>query len=112
MATYTRDQLYDLVWAKPTVQVGKDIGVSDVAVAKACKRHGIPKPPLGYWAKLQHGHKVSKPPLAKREDDDEPTISIEPRPEHLRGSALSDRTKQRMREEKDEQHKVVVPERL
>lgn len=78
MTTFTRQQLYDLVWEKPTVQVAKDIGVSDVAVAKACKRHQIPKPPLGYWAMLQHGKKVDRAALPEVDDPSLARVSFEP----------------------------------
>jgi len=41
----------DLIWKKSCSEVAKDLGVSDVTVSKFCKKHGIPKPPRGYWAK-------------------------------------------------------------
>lgn len=47
----SKEDLHDLVWGKPTVHVAKDLGVSDVAVAKLCKKLGVDKPPRGYWAK-------------------------------------------------------------
>ena len=40
------EDLSRLVWEKPTVKVAKDLGVSDVAIAKYCKKSGIDKPPL------------------------------------------------------------------
>jgi hypothetical protein len=48
--------LYQRVWKKPTEQVGADLGVSGKAVEKRCRKMGIPKPPRGYWAKIQHGY--------------------------------------------------------
>ena len=56
--TISRQDLYDLVWSKPVVKIAKDFGISDVAVAKICKKMNIPKPGLGYWAKKQHGKRV------------------------------------------------------
>lgn len=47
-----RSALHALVWAKPMTQIGKELGISDVGLAKACRRHGIPVPPRGHWAKL------------------------------------------------------------
>ncbi|WP_457811356.1 hypothetical protein [Sinorhizobium meliloti] len=41
-------------------------GVSDVALAKTCRKHDVPLPPRGYWAKLQAGKKVSKERLPPR----------------------------------------------
>jgi len=43
------DRLRELVWSKPMTQLGKDFGVSDVAVKKRCKSLGIRVPPIGYW---------------------------------------------------------------
>lgn len=41
-----------MVWEKSTVKIAKELGVSDVAIAKFCKIHNINKPPRGYWAKM------------------------------------------------------------
>ncbi len=49
--TYTRADLFDKVWTTPLLRLAKEIGVSDVAVGKACRRAGIPLPGRGYWAK-------------------------------------------------------------
>jgi hypothetical protein len=62
-----RQQLYDLVWSEPMQRPGKQIGISDVAIAKACRKAGIPVPERGYWAKLQSGKKVAKVPLVPRD---------------------------------------------
>ena len=51
----SKKELEKLVWEKPTIQIAKDFGVSDQAVAKWCKNYGIKKPPRGYWAKKQYG---------------------------------------------------------
>ncbi|MEI9983888.1 MAG: hypothetical protein WDN69_12145 [Aliidongia sp.] len=58
-----RAELYALVWEKPVTHVAKEFGISDVAVRKICIKHGIPTPPMGYWAKLQHGKRVVQTPL-------------------------------------------------
>lgn len=68
----TRQQLYDLVWSKPATKVGLDYGVSGNAVAKACGKLSIPRPPRGYWAKLAFGKKVARsalPPLKEGQKD-------------------------------------------
>ena len=41
-----------LVFQKPTQQLAKDLGVSDVAIGKFCKKHKIKKPERGYWTKI------------------------------------------------------------
>ena len=59
------EELYQLVWEKPMQALSKDFGISDVGLAKICKRHNIPHPERGYWAKLYSGRKMKKPPLPK-----------------------------------------------
>src|SRR5688572_24915658 len=46
----SREDLYILVWSEPMVKVAARLAVSDVAVAKACRRNKIPLPGRGYWA--------------------------------------------------------------
>ena len=54
----SREELFALVWEKPTVEVAKELGVSDVAVAKLCARLQVPKLPaaigdLAFQAAIQ-----------------------------------------------------------
>lgn len=64
LETYRR-QLFDEVWSLPTQKVAARHGVSDVAIAKTCKRLKIPKPPRGYWNKKAAGLPVpGRPTLA------------------------------------------------
>lgn len=52
---FTRKELYDLVWSQPMRTVAANIGISDVALAKHCKKANIPVPNRGYWARKQAG---------------------------------------------------------
>jgi hypothetical protein len=47
--TLSREELFDLVWSIPLREVAKDLGLSDVGLAKRCRKNGIPLPPQGYW---------------------------------------------------------------
>jgi hypothetical protein len=60
---FTREQFYELVWSKPMTHLAKDFAISDVALHKICRKHGIPNPPLGWWAKKAAGKKVKQTPL-------------------------------------------------
>ena len=60
---FTREQLYKAVWSKSGVKVAAELGISDVALAKTCRRMGIPRPPRGYWAKREAGKKPIRPAL-------------------------------------------------
>lgn len=66
-----RSELYEKVWAVPMTRLAKELGVSDVGIAKACRRNAVPTPPRGYWAKLDAGKQVDKPPLPQPETDTE-----------------------------------------
>lgn len=63
---FTRRQLYDRVSAEPITVVAKILQISDVGLAKACRRGAVPLPPRGYWAKRQEGQRVSPLPLPPR----------------------------------------------
>jgi DNA-binding Lrp family transcriptional regulator len=41
----TREELFLLVWERPTREVARELGISDVALAKRCKKLQVPKPP-------------------------------------------------------------------
>lgn len=83
--TLTRHELYEQIWRKPAVKLGQEWGISDVAIAKICKRHNIPKPGRGFWAKKRNGHKVSAVLLPN--PDRNPEIHIH---SHNGGSPIED----------------------
>lgn len=74
--TIAREELYKRVWSEPMRTLAPQFGVSDVGLAKVCKRHAIPRPPVGYWAKKQFGKHVRKTPLPKLLDPALQTIKI------------------------------------
>ena len=59
----TRQELYDLVWSTPMLSLALDFAMSNVGLAKLCRRHGIPCPGRGYWARRAAGQTVKKPKL-------------------------------------------------
>ncbi len=64
----TREALYCRVWETPVKTLAKAFDISDVGLAKACRKLQIPLPPVGYWMKVQNGKPVKKPPLPKGEN--------------------------------------------
>lgn len=66
MRRFTRKELYDLVWSEPVKTLATKFELSDVGLAKACRRYNIPRPPRGYWAKLRAGKTVEQLPLPAR----------------------------------------------
>src|SRR3546814_18258942 len=63
--TFTREELYELVWSKPMTHLAKDFALSDGALHKNCRKHAIPNPPLGWWAKKAAGKPVKRTPLPR-----------------------------------------------
>jgi len=57
----TREELFEKVWAQATMKVAKELGISDVGLAKICKKLNVPRPPQGYWARKNR----PKPPALK-----------------------------------------------
>jgi hypothetical protein len=46
-------------------RLAREFGVTDVALAKTCKRWDIPRPGRGYWAQLEAGVQIERPSLSK-----------------------------------------------
>lgn len=76
MPKFTRQEFYDLVWSKPVMHIAKDFALSDVAIHKICKKHDVPNPPLGWWAKKAHGKNVVQTALPQLKKDVSDTITI------------------------------------
>ncbi|WP_151972678.1 hypothetical protein [Erythrobacter sp. EC-HK427] len=74
--TFTRREFYDLVWSKPMIHLAKEFGVSDVALHKICRKHNIPNPPLGWWAKKAAGKAIKQIPLPEFDSDRPDAIII------------------------------------
>lgn len=69
--TISRLELYNRVWKTPVTMLAKEYGLSDVGFAKICKKHNIPRPPRGYWAKKAAGQgRLPKKPLPKSASDE------------------------------------------
>src|SRR5688500_5575960 len=59
----TRESLYQQVWSEPATIVSARHGVSANYLARVCQHLNIPRPPRGYWAKLQAGQSPDPIPL-------------------------------------------------
>lgn len=59
-------------------KVSRRHGISDVALAKICRRLNIPVPERGYWARVAAGQKLSQPPLPPRGPGVPQTVQTDP----------------------------------
>jgi len=58
------------------LQLAQEFGISDVGLAKLCRRHNIPLPGLGYWRKRETGHDPGRFPLAPASNQAMESIEI------------------------------------
>jgi hypothetical protein len=58
--------------------LANEFGISDVGLAKLCRRHQIPLPGRGYWARLQFGQKPQRIALAETMDSRLESVTIVP----------------------------------
>ncbi len=94
--TVTREELFEQVWNTPMTQLAKEYGISDVGLAKVCKRMDVPRPPRGYWRKLEVGRAPPKPklkPLTKHGID---SVVITPVAEDYPASQLKGETPEKI----------------
>lgn len=94
----SREDLYELAWSKPIRELAKDFGISDVALAKRCRRLGIPVPGRGYWARVDAGQQHYRPKLPKRAPQwlDDGALTVAPLREPIatpQNSACADESK-------------------
>ena len=71
----SRRELHDLVWSEALSELAKRYEISDVGLAKICKRLGVPRPTRGYWArneKTRRDTRVELPP----QDGEDPTVVL------------------------------------
>jgi len=74
--SFTRLELYNLVWSEPMRDIAARFGISDVGLAKACRNASIPVPSRGYWNKKKAGHRVAPFSLPPREPGHSDEVTI------------------------------------
>lgn len=103
--TIERKELYDLVWSKPIMELSKEFGVSDRGLGKVCERYDIPKPPRGYWQKLEAGERIKIPKLPKNTNPWKETVRMEGSFEVELSSSVSEKIAEQTSK------RIVIPER-
>lgn len=108
----SRQELYDQVWSTPMIKLAKEYGISDVALAKICKKLNVPYPGRGYWRRKETGKTVKQLPLPSNTDLAKQTVTIHRTIRSEAVAPLSDDTAQRITAEQTEEQKIVVSDRL
>lgn len=96
--TYDRKELYEAIWSTPASTLAKKLGLSDVGLAKICKRFDIPRPGRGYWAKHAVGMKQPQPQLKHPEQNPRIAISSYRSATGISDEALRKRVEETLRE--------------
>ena len=107
----TRKQLYDLVWAEPMRRLATRYGISDVGLAKICRKHDIPRPPRGYWAKKEFGKAPPQTRLPNPGDECKIPLRDSDRC-RVSSPILRDTVEQKKAEEEKLEAKIEVAESL
>lgn len=108
--TLTREELYELVWSEPMVQLCKKLGISDVGLSKVCDRMRIPAPGRGWWARKEAGHQVRRdrlPALPANAAESMRMVTFKPR-DHGSAFAGSERAAAQHSMESAPENKIVV----
>lgn len=78
----TREELHARVWQQPMRTLAEEFGISDVALAKTCRKAKVPVPGRGHWARKAAGKKVRTvllPPIRDSEREVPRVIEFWPR---------------------------------
>lgn len=78
-----REVLHKEVWQMPIMHLARKYDMSDVGLAKVCKKMAIPLPPRGYWQKQSHGHRVHKKSLKPIDEKVQEAVVIDKTAEQL-----------------------------
>jgi hypothetical protein len=96
----TREELYARIWAEPIDRLAPKFGISGVGLAKLCRRHQIPVPGRGYWARRAAGQRVIQTPLPVPANTTQANITI-----HRTGGAAAET-------DMDSEHQFITRESL
>lgn len=110
--SFTREELYNLVWSEPMIRLGARFGISANGLKKACRRAHIPVPQPGYWNKLQAGHKVTKATLPPASGGIPAKVTINPPSQRPAPPPVPASVQEKTDAERQSSKSVIVPKTL
>ncbi len=99
-----REDLYKEVWSTPILQLAEKYDISDVALAKICRKMCIPRPPRGYWAKFANGQSIRRSPLKSLPDGGRDHFVLDKSAEYI---AELERQRQELRLDQEYQRRNI-----
>jgi hypothetical protein len=106
----TRRELYKQVWSEPMTKLAERYGLSDVGLAKICKKNRIPRPTRGYWARKQAGNAPKRTPLPPGDSDK--IIEIHHNPLSMSNPEMENVIEKEISSMKNKESPIVVPKTL
>lgn len=103
---FSRQEFYKLLWVTPITKICERHRVAYLDVVAACKRHLVPRPPMGYWVRRAKGQQPVRPPLAELTTPELQTVELAPAPLKGKGAPFG----RRRRPEPPEPSPIVDPE--
>lgn len=95
---YLRAELYEAIWTTPAMRLASQLGLSDVGLAKICKRFKIPRPGRGYWAKHDVGMKLPRKKLKQSEWNPKIVISTQLRTPEITNESRRQKVHEQIKE--------------
>lgn len=89
-------------------KLAKRFRLSDVELRIICPKHGIPTPPLGYWARL-HGKKVTQPALPRIKPGQSERVDLTPVATEKLSDEGAEELRQALEREAGAGPKITVP---
>lgn len=108
----TREELYAKVWSKPATELAKEFGISDVGLAKICRKMNVPKPGRGYWRRLEVGERPQLTPLPKSQDRLPTLVVVKPYHDPSAFKAMAEEASARIQAESDPANRILVADNL
>lgn len=106
--TLTREQLYQKVWSIPAIKLAKELGISDVAITKICKKLNIPKPHPGYWKQVSTHKNIRIVPLPSIAPGISDEIIIYPQIRHQQAPFLNPDLREKIQFEQQPENRIGV----
>jgi len=111
--TFSRKQLYDMVWKEPLSKLSKKYKISDNGLRKVCRSMKVPFPRHGYWQKVQSGKKSVKVKFIEKFDGKlYCTLFLREKDTNSAESIISPLKSLMIEIENDESLSLKVPDRL
>ena len=108
----TREELYELVWSEPIMNLAPHYVLTDRGLAKRCDRMGVPVPGRGYWAKMASGKVPPQTKLPKIKTGQQGRVVLDMGGQILEEGEECQSVLDEIKYEKQAENQIVVPDEL